>query len=202
MFIHWGLNEIHLKIVYYGPGLSGKTANLKYIHSRINPALKSGIVELKTREDRTIFFDFLQLEIGNIDGKKPKFNLYTVPGQVHYNATRKIVLNGVDGIIYVADSQREMMDANLDTLLDLERYLIQEDKSLETFPWVLQYNKRDMPTAESRQEMNTKLNFFGVPAFETVATEGQGVFTTLKEVIKLVVSKVQTRIQEEKSVQL
>jgi small GTP-binding protein len=202
MFIHWGLNEIHLKIVYYGPGRSGKTANLQYIHSRIDPALKSDIIELKTREDRTIFFDFLQLEIGKIDGKKPKFNLYTVPGQVHYDSTRKIVLNGVDGIVYVADSQKEMMDANLDTLLDLERYLIREEKTLETFPWVLQYNKRDLPTAEPRQEMNTKLNFFGVPAFEAVATDGQGVFTTLKEVIKLVVSRVQSRVQETKSVKV
>jgi signal recognition particle receptor subunit beta len=199
MFVHWGLNEIHLKIVYYGPGLGGKTANLQYIHSRIDPALKSDIVELKTREDRTIFFDFLQLEIGKIDGKKPKFNIYTVPGQVHYDSTRKIVLNGVDGIVYVADSQQEMMDANLDTLLDLERHLIQEGKTLETFPWVLQYNKRDLPSAEPIVEMATKLNFFGVPAFEAVATEGKGVFVTLKEVIKVVVSNVQSRVAKAKS---
>ena len=195
MFIHWALREIHLKIVYYGPGLSGKTANLQYIYSRIDPALKGDLVMLKTREDRTIFFDFLQLEVGNIDGKKPKFNLYTVPGQVHYDLTRKIVLNGVDGIVFVADSQREMMDANLDTLLDLEKHLIADGKTLENFPWVLQYNKRDLPTAESVEDMEKKLNFFNVPFFEAVAIEGKGVFATLKEVIKQVVSNVQSQLE-------
>jgi len=195
MFIHWALREIHLKIVYYGPGLSGKTANLQYIYSRIDPALKGDLVMLKTREDRTIFFDFLQLEVGNIDGKKPKFNLYTVPGQVHYDLTRKIVLNGVDGIVFVADSQREMMDANLDTLLDLEKHLIADGKTLEDFPWVLQYNKRDLLSAEPVEEMERKLNFFNVPYFEAVAIEGKGVFATLKEVIKQVVSNVQSQLE-------
>jgi signal recognition particle receptor subunit beta len=195
MFIHWALKEIHLKIVYYGPGLCGKTENLKYIYSRIDPALKGDLIMLKTREDRTIFFDFLQLEVGQIDGKKPKFNLYTVPGQVNYNHTRKVVLNGVDGIVFVADSQREMMDANLDTLLDLEKHLIAHGKSLEDFPWVLQYNKRDLPNIESIKEMETKLNFFNVPSFESVATEGKGVFPTLKEVIKQVVASVQNHIE-------
>jgi signal recognition particle receptor subunit beta len=197
MFIHWALREIHLKIVYYGPGLSGKTANLQYIYSHIDPALKGDLVMLKTREDRTIFFDFLQLEVGNIDGKKPKFNLYTVPGQVNYELTRKICLNSVDGIVFVADSQREMMDANLDTLLDLEKHLILGGKTLEDFPWVLQYNKRDLPSAEPVEEMQKKLNFFGVPAFEAVATQGQGIFTTLKEVIKQVVSRVQSQLEGE-----
>lgn len=195
MFIHWALREIHLKIVYYGPGLCGKTANLQYVYSHIDPALKGDLVMLKTREDRTIFFDFLQLEVGNIDGKKPKFNLYTVPGQVHYDLTRKIVLNSVDGIVFVADSQREMMDANLDTLLDLEKHLIADGKSLENFPWVLQYNKRDLPSAEPVEEMEKKLNFLHVPSFESIATQGQGVFTTLKEVIKLVVHQVQSQLE-------
>lgn len=198
MFIHWPLREIHLKIVYYGPGLSGKTANLQYIHAHIDPALKSDLVMLKTSEDRTIFFDFLQLEVGMIDGKKPKFNLYTVPGQVHYNMTRKIVLNGVDGLVYVADSQREMMDANLDTLLDLEKHLIMSGKTLENFPWVLQYNKRDMPTAEPFDEMEKKLNFFGVPSFEATATKGSGVFATLKESIKQVVSHVRSQLEDDR----
>jgi len=195
MFIHWALREIHLKIVYYGPGLSGKTANLQYIYSRIDPALKGDLVMLKTREERTIFFDFLQLEVGNIDGKKPKFNLYTVPGQVHYDLTRKIVLNGVDGIVFVADSQKEMMDANLDTLLDLEKHLIADGKTLENFPWVFQYNKRDLLSAEPVEEMEKKLNFFNVPFFEAVAIEGKGVFATLKEVIKQVVSNVQSQLE-------
>lgn len=195
MFIHWALREIHLKIVYYGPGLSGKTANLEYVHSHIDSGLKGDLITLKTREDRTIFFDFLQLEIGNIDGKKPKFNLYTVPGQVHYDLTRRIVLNGVDGLVYVADSQREMMDANLDTLLDLEKHLIACGKSLEDMPWVLQYNKRDLPTAEPREEMEKKLNFLSVPSFEAVAVEGKGVFMTLKQVIKQVVYHVQSQLE-------
>jgi len=196
MFIHWALKEIHLKIVYYGPGLCGKTANLQYIYSRIDPNLKGDLIMLKTQEDRTIFFDFLQLEVGHIDGKKPKFNLYTVPGQVNYDHTRKVVLNGVDGIVFVADSQREMMDANLDTLLDLEKHLIATGKTLEEFPWVLQYNKRDLPNAESIQEMETKLNFFNVPSFQAVATQGNGVFPTIKEVIKLVVSNVQHQMED------
>ena len=196
MFIHWALNEIHLKIVYYGPGLSGKTANLQYIYSHIDPALKGDLVILKSRENRTIFFDFLQLEVGMIQGKRPKFNLYTVPGQVHYDLTRKVVLNSVDGIVYVADSQKEMIDANLDTLLDLEKHLIISGKTLENFPWVLQYNKRDLPSAESFEEMERKLNFFNVPSFEVIATQGMGVFTTLKEVIKKVISHVQTDLQD------
>jgi len=196
MFIHWALNEIHLKIVYYGPGLSGKTANLQYIYSHIDPALKGDLVILKSRENRTIFFDFLQLEVGTIQGKRPKFNLYTVPGQVHYDLTRKVVLNSVDGIVYVADSQKEMIDANLDTLLDLEKHLIISGKTLENFPWVLQYNKRDLPSAEPFEEMERKLNFFNVPSFEVIATQGMGVFTTLKEVIKKVISNVHTDLQD------
>ena len=196
MFIHWALQEIHLKIVYYGPALCGKTANIQYIYSHIDPALKSDMIMLKTREDRTLFFDFLQLEVGRIEGKKPKFNLYTVPGQVHYDMTRKIVLNGVDGIVFVADSQTEMMDANLDTLLDLEKHLIAMGKSLEDFPWVLQYNKRDLSSIESVDEMENKLNFFGVPYFEASATQGHGVFPTLKEVIKKVVVNVHSQLED------
>ncbi len=196
MFIHWGLREIHLKIVYYGPGLSGKTENLRHIYSRIDSRLKGDLVMLKSREDRTIFFDFLQLEIGHIDGKKPKFNLYTVPGQVHYDLTRKILLNSVDGIVFVADSQKEMMDSNLDTILDLQENLVESGKTLENFPWVLQYNKRDLPSAEPIDELEKKLNFFHVPFFEAVATQGQGVFPTLKEVIKLVVTHIRTRLGE------
>jgi signal recognition particle receptor subunit beta len=195
MFIHWALKEIHLKIVYYGTALSGKTENLKYIYSHIDPTLKGDMVMLKTNEDRTIFFDFLQLEVGNIDGKKPKFNLYTVPGQVLYSLTRKVVLNGVDGIVFVADSKKDSMDANLDTLLDLEKHLIENGKTLEDFPWVLQYNKRDLPDAESVDEIEKKLNFFGVPSFEAVATRGQGVFPTLKTVIKKVVQNVQSQLE-------
>ena len=196
MFIHWALREIHLKLVYYGPALGGKTANLQYIYSRIDPALKGDLVMLKSREDRTIFFDFLQLEVGQIDGKKPKFNLYTVPGQVHYNHTRKVVLNGVDGVVFVADSQQEMMDANLDALLDLEKQLVQQGKTLEEIPWVIQYNKRDLPTAMPVEDMEKKLNLYGVPAFEAVAITGQGVFTSVKGIIKQVVANVHSQLGE------
>ena len=198
MFIHWALKEIHLKIVYYGPALGGKTANLQYIYSRIDPALKGDLVSLKTREDRTIFFDFLQLEVGTLDGKIPKFNLYTVPGQIVFDKTRQIVLNGVDGIVFVADSRREMMDANLETLLDLEKHLIAGGKTLERFPWVLQYNKRDLPNVETLAEMEHKLNFFHVPSFEAVATRGQGVFSALKQAIKMVVASAQTQLGEKR----
>lgn len=189
MFINWMLQEIHLKLVYYGPGLSGKTENLNYIYSHIDPALKGDLISLKTREDRTIFFDFLQLEVGQIAGKKPKFNLYTVPGQVNYALSRKIVLNGVDGIVFVADSQTDMMDANLDTLLDLEKHLIADGKTLEDFPWVLQFNKRDLPNIDPVETMNKKLNLYNVPVFTASAADGKGVFSTLKEVIKQVVLK-------------
>jgi len=190
MFINWALNELHLKIVYYGPGLSGKTENLNYIHKRIDPALKSDLMTLKTREDRTIFFDFIQLEVGRINGKKPKFNLYTVPGQVNYDLTRRICLNGVDGIVYVADSQLDRMKANLEALVDLEKNLLAYEKSLETMPWVIQYNKRDLPSAAPVDLMNSKLNIYNVPWFESTAVTGGGVFATLKEVIKETVSRV------------
>lgn len=200
MFINWMLQEIHLKLVYYGPGLSGKTENMNYIYSHIDPALKGDLISLKTKEDRTIFFDFLQLEVGEIDGKTPKFNLYTVPGQVNYSLSRKIVLNGVDGIIFVADSQKEMMNANLDTLLDLEKHLIADNKTLQDFPWVLQYNKRDLPNIESIDDMNEKLNLFGVPHFPASAITGQGVFPALKQLIKQVVIKTnqQMTVQQQK----
>jgi len=198
MFIHWALQEIHLKIVYYGPGLSGKTANLQFIYDRIDPKLKGELVSLKTQEDRTIFFDFLQLEVGRINGKKPKFNLYTVPGQIHYELTRKIMLNGVDGIVYVADSQRERMDANLNTLMDLEQNLLIDGKTLEDFPWVIQYNKRDLPNIHTVQEIEEKLNFHHVPAFESVVVKGDGVFLTLKEIIKRVVSRSQQQLEQRK----
>lgn len=198
MFIHWALQEIHLKIVYYGPGLSGKTANLQFIYDRIDPHLKGELVSLKTQEDRTIFFDFLQLEIGRIEGKKPKFNLYTVPGQVHYDLTRKIMLNGVDGIVYVADSQRDRMDDNLNTLLDLEQNLLIDGKTLENFPWIIQYNKRDLPDILMVQEMEQKLNFHHVPAFEASAITGEGVFASLKQIIKQVVTQTQKQLEQKK----
>lgn len=194
MFINWALQEINLKIVYYGPGMSGKTTNLEYIHSKLDPNLTGELVTLKTKEDRTIFFDFMQIEVGRIKGKKPKFNLYTVPGQVYYASSRKIILNGVDGIVFVADSQKDRMEGNIETLLDLENNLMTMGFSLENFPWVIQYNKRDLPNTESVEYLEKKLNFFDVPHFEGVAIKGTGVFDTLKSIINLVVQHVQRQL--------
>jgi hypothetical protein len=190
MFINHGLKEINLKIVYYGPGLSGKTTNLEYIYQRINPGMRSDLISLKTREERTLYFDFMQLELGKIKGKTPRFNLYTVPGQNYYNFSRKIILRGVDGIVFVADSQKNRMGENLDSLLDLEKNLIELGYSLQNFPWVIQYNKRDLPNIESLETMQSKLNFFAVPYVEAVASRGVEVLSTLKLIISEVVSQI------------
>jgi len=194
MFINWALQEINLKIVYYGPGMSGKTTNLEHIHSKLDPSLTGELVSLKTKEDRTIFFDFMQIEVGRIKGKKPKFNLYTVPGQVYYASSRKVILNGVDGIVFVADSQPHRMEANIETLLDLENNLKQDGHTLERFPWVIQYNKRDLPGVDPMATLQKKLNFFNVPYFEGVAVRGDGVFNTLKAIINRVVQNVQSQL--------
>jgi signal recognition particle receptor subunit beta len=194
MYINWALQQINLKIVYYGPGVSGKTTNLLYIHSKVAPELKGELVSLQTQEDRTIFFDFLQLEVGKIKGKKPKFNLYTVPGQVYYAYSRKVILNGVDGIVFVADSQFDRLEANLETLHDLESNLRQDGHKLDEFPWVIQYNKRDLPNVAPIQYLQLKLNKCNVPYFEAVATRGTGVFETLKSVINLVVANVRKKL--------
>ncbi|MBN2089030.1 gliding-motility protein MglA [candidate division KSB1 bacterium] len=193
MFINWALNEIHLKIVYYGPGLSGKTTNLEFIYKKIDPKIRSELVTLKTREERTIFFDFLQLEFGKIQNKIPKFSLYTIPGQSYYAESRKVILNGVDGIVFVADSQRSRMMKNLESLYDLEMNLSEYRTTLDQFPWVIQYNKRDLKDIESVESMQDKLNIYQVPHFEAVATSGAGVFATLKSILSTVVSSIQRR---------
>ena len=194
MYINWALQQINLKIVYYGPGVSGKTTNLLYIHSKVAPELKGELVSLQTQEDRTIFFDFLQLEVGKIKGKKPKFNLYTVPGQVYYAYSRKVILNGVDGVVFVADSQFDRLEANLETLNDLENNLRQDGHKMNEFPWVIQYNKRDLPNVAPIPYLQLKLNKVNVPYFEAVATQGNGVFETLKAVINLVVANVRKKL--------
>lgn len=194
MYINWALQQINLKIVYYGPGVSGKTTNLLYIHSKVAPDLKGELVSLQTQEDRTIFFDFLQLEVGKIKGKKPKFNLYTVPGQVYYAYSRKVILNGVDGVVFVADSQFDRLEANLETLNDLENNLRQDGHKMDEFPWVIQYNKRDLPNVAPIQYLQLKLNKYNAPYFEAVATQGTGVFETLKAVINLVVANVRKKL--------
>ncbi len=194
MYINWALQQINLKIVYYGPGVSGKTTNLLYIHTKVSPELKGELVSLQTQEDRTIFFDFLQLEVGKIKGKKPKFNLYTVPGQVYYAYSRKVILNGVDGVVFVADSQFDRLEANLETLNDLENNLRQDGHKMNEFPWVIQYNKRDLPNVAPIQYLQLKLNKHNVPYFESVSTQGTGVFETLKAVINLVVANVRKKL--------
>ena len=191
MFVNWAVQEVNLKIVYYGPGLGGKTSNLEYIYRKIDPSLRGDLITLKTREERTLYFDFLQLEVGRIKGMKPKFNLYTIPGQVYYAYSRKIILRGVDGIVFVADSQADRMSENLDSLMDLEQNLIDEGHTLEDFPWVLQFNKRDLPRVVAVAELNRKLNFQEVPFVEAVASKGSGVLETLKTVIQGVVSHAQ-----------
>ena len=190
MYINYGLNQIDLKIVYYGPGFSGKTTNLEWAHSHIDPALRSDILNLKTKEDRTIFFDFMQFEVGKIKGLTPKFNLYTVPGQDMYTMSRKIILNGVDGIIYVADSNSDRMRDNLFTLVDLVKNLRANQHAVEEFPIILQYNKRDIENAAPLETLRKTLNRFGAPDFEACALTGAGVFESLRTAIELVVRRI------------
>ncbi len=179
-----------MKIVYYGPPLSGKTTNLEYIHSRLDPRVRGQLVSLKTKEDRTIYFDFMQLEMGWIKGLKPKFNLYTVPGQVIYVASRKLVLQGADGVIYVADSQPDKLEANIETLDNLEDNLRELGYNPEEIPLVMQFNKRDLPQALPAETLRSYLARDGAPCFEAVAVKGQGVIDTLKAAINLVVARV------------
>jgi mutual gliding-motility protein MglA len=190
VFINKGLQQIDLKIVYYGPGFSGKTTNLEWAHSHIDPTLRSDILNLKTKEDRTIFFDFMQFEVGKIKGLTPKFNLYTVPGQDMYTMSRKIILNGVDGIIYVADSSKPRMRDNLFTLIDLVKNLRANKHQVEDFPIILQYNKRDSADALPVIELKKMLNRFKAPEFEACAVKGIGVFECLRTAIDLVVRRV------------
>jgi len=194
MFINWALQEINLKIVYYGPGLSGKTTNLKYIYERIDPATRGELITLKTREDRTLFFDFMQLELGKIKNKRPKFNLYTIPGQALYAESRKIILNGVDGIVFVADSLNSRLMHNLESLYDLEQNMDDYGRELIEFPWIIQYNKRDLDEILSIDTLQRKLNSYQVPYIEAVASTGTGVFLTLKTIITQVISHIQNKM--------
>ena len=190
MFINWKMREINLKVVYYGPALSGKTTNLEYIYTRTNPDLRGELISLKTRGDRTVYFDFMQLELGRIKGLKPKFNLYTVPGQPCYIASRRLVLQGADGVVYVADSQLNRLKANIDTMRSLQQNLLALGFDPRDFPLVLQYNKRDLPSIAPIALLRMQLAHDGVPQFQSVATEGVGVLETLKSAINLVVSRL------------
>jgi mutual gliding-motility protein MglA len=189
-FINYMAREINCKIVYYGPGLCGKTTNLQYIYKRTNPEAKGKMISLATETERTLFFDFLPLSLGEIRGFKTRFHLYTVPGQVFYDASRKLILKGVDGVIFVADSQLERLEANQESLDNLRTNLAEHGYSLEKMPYVLQFNKRDLPNALPLEELRQILNPTGVLDFEASARTGQGVFETLKAVSKLVLTEL------------
>ena len=189
-FINYMAREINCKIVYYGPGLCGKTTNLQYIYERTNPDAKGKMISLATETERTLFFDFLPLSLGEIRGFKTRFHLYTVHGQVFYDASRKLILKGVDGVIFVADSQIEQLEANQESAENLRTNLAEQGYSLEKIPYVVQYNKRDLPNIVPVEELRELLNPTRVPDFEAVARSGGGVFDTLKAVSKLVLTEL------------
>jgi signal recognition particle receptor subunit beta len=190
-FINYSAREINCKIVYYGPGLCGKTTNLKFIYSKTNPERKGKLISLATETERTLFFDFMPLDLGDIRGFKVRFHLYTVPGQVFYAASRKLILKGVDGVIFVGDSQVERTEANLESLDDLKDNLQEHGYDLDTIPFTMQYNKQDLPNVVSAEELDKLLNHRKVTWFKAVATTGEGVFDTLKDVAKQVIKELQ-----------
>lgn len=188
--INVAAKEIHGKIVYYGPGLSGKTTNLQYIHSRIPSNTKGDLLSIATETERTLFFDFLPLDLGKVHGFSIRFHLYTVPGQVLYERTRVAVLNGADGVVFVADAQRDRLADNLQSLRELAQNLTTQGKRFLDYPLVMQYNKMDMPDALPTPVLDRYLNTIKAPRFEAVAPEGKGVFETLRAISKLVVNKL------------
>ena len=189
-FINYASREINCKIVYYGPGLCGKTTNLQYIYDSTAPTSKGKLISLATETDRTLFFDFMPLELGTVRGFKTRFHLYTVPGQVFYDASRKLILKGVDGVVFVADSQEERMDANIESLYNLEENLTANGYDLGKLPYVLQLNKRDLPNVLPVEELVTELKRKDEPVHEAVAATGVGVFDTLKSVAKQVLTEL------------
>jgi len=198
-FINFSAGEIQCKIVYYGPGLGGKTTNLKYIYDRTSEKVRGQLISIDTKGDRTLFFDFLPLDLGTIRDFKIRVQLYTVPGQVHYEATRKLVLRGVDGVVFVADSMRVQREKNVESLQNLEENLREKGLDIKTIPLVLQYNKRDLEGTNipilSIEEMERDLNsFLKVPAFPASALKGEGVFETLREISKRVVKDVARKV--------
>jgi hypothetical protein len=191
--INYAFKEISCKIVYYGPGLSGKTTNLQYVHQKIPPQTRGDLISLATDQDRTLYFDFLPVNIGKVHGFSTKFQLYTVPGQVYYNATRKLVLRGVDGLVFVADSQKSKMDENLESYQNLLDNLAEYGYNLDKLPLVLQYNKRDLTPIISLEELQKALNPHQFPYYEAVAIRGVGVFDTLKCISKMVLDQAKRK---------
>jgi mutual gliding-motility protein MglA len=189
-FINYSSREINCKIVYYGPGLCGKTTNLQSIYNKTSASAKGKMISLATETERTLFFDFLPLSLGEIRGFKTRFHLYTVPGQVFYDASRKLILKGVDGVVFVADSQVERMEANQESLDNLRDNLKEQCYDIDKIPLVMQYNKRDLPNAAPVEDLTKMLNYRQRPEFLATATNGFGVFDTLKEVAKLVLQEL------------
>ena len=190
-FINYASREINCKIVYYGPGLCGKTTNIQWIHEQANPEKRGKLVSLATETDRTLFFDFLPLDMGTVKGFKVRFHLYTVPGQVFYDASRKLILRGCDGVIFVADSQRARLEANIESIANLATNLKENGFDIRTVPYVLQLNKRDMPTAAPVPEMERLLRFRNEPMIEAVASNGTGVIETLKACARQILMELQ-----------
>lgn len=191
--INYSSREINCKIVYYGCGLCGKTTNLLYVYNKINPTVKGKMISLATETDRTLFFDFLPLELGTIRGFRTRFHLYTVPGQVHYNISRKLILRGVDGVVFVVDSQKERYQENLESWENLGANLSEHGYNREKVPLVIQYNKRDLLNILPVSELNHSLNHQQVPYFESIAIQGIGVFDTLRAISKLILTELSRR---------
>jgi signal recognition particle receptor subunit beta len=189
-FVNYHTKEINCKIVYYGPGLGGKTTNIQYIYQKTSSQNKGQMITLNTENERTLFFDFLPLDLGEIRGFKTRFHLYTVPGQVFYEASRKLILRGVDGLVFVADSQVERMEANLESFHGLERNLIDQGYDLAKVPMVMQWNKRDLPNIVPVEDLQMQLNKRKNPSFEAIASQGHGVFETLKMISKSVLLNI------------
>ena len=194
MFINWKLREIKLKVVYYGASLCGKTTNLEQIHANVNPNARGDLVSLKTREDRTIFFDFLEIQLGEIKGLKPKFSLYTVPGQVYYLSSRKLVLQGADGVVFVVDSHPSRLEANIEAWKNLQDNLREFGHDLHRFPIIIQYNKRDLPGVMSIEELRAQLSCNGHTQVEAIANRGMGVFESLRPAVKEVMLEAQKHL--------
>jgi signal recognition particle receptor subunit beta len=189
-FVNRMAKEVNCKIVYYGAGLCGKTANLNYIHAATKPESRGKMISLETETERTLFFDFMPLDLGKIGEYKIRFHLYTVPGQVFYDASRKLILKGADGVIFVADSQEPRMEANIESFENLEENLGAYNNSLKSIPHVIQYNKRDMPSAMPIDALRPQLNPYKAPEFESIAKTGEGVFETLKGLAKIVLTQL------------
>jgi mutual gliding-motility protein MglA len=188
--INYASREINCKIVYYGPGLGGKTTNLEHVYEKVAPTTRGKLISLATETERTLFFDFLPVDLGTIRGFNTRFHLYTVPGQVYYNASRKLILKGVDGVVFVADSQVERLDANIESMHNLYDNLSEYGLDVRKLPFVIQYNKRDLPNICSVSELEGNLNPDSVPHFEAVGSRGIGVFDTLKAVSKQVIKSL------------